>query len=68
MRERIANNRARLDAMLIQQARMEAAGFPPADGYWARFKSGWYQSLDLTGRENAEVRPSACCNKPPTRS
>jgi copper chaperone CopZ len=46
---------------------LEAAGFPPAAGRWARFRSGWYQSLDLTGRENAGARPSACCNKPPTR-
>jgi hypothetical protein len=47
---------------------LETAGLPLTDSRWARFKSGWYQSLDLTGRENAGARPSACCNKPPTRS
>ncbi|MCG6860674.1 MAG: hypothetical protein LJE70_05270 [Chromatiaceae bacterium] len=48
--------------------RLEAAEFPPSESRWARFKSGWYQSFDLTGRENAGARPSACCNKPPARS
>ena len=47
---------------------LEVAGLPPADSRWERFKSRWYQNLDLTGRENAGARPSACCNKPPTRS
>jgi len=47
---------------------LDAAGLPPADSRWARFKSGWYRNLDLTGRENAGARPSVCCNKPPTRS
>jgi len=37
---------------------LAAAGLPPADSRWARFKSGWYQSLDLTGRENAGARGS----------
>ena len=55
------------DYQALERA-LEAAGFPPAESRWARFKSGWYQSLDLTGRENAGARPSACCNKPPTRS
>lgn len=44
---------------------LQAAGFPPADGRWARFRSGWYQSLDLTCRDNACARPGACCNRPP---
>jgi len=48
--------------------KLEAAEFPPSESRWARFKSGWCQSLDLTGRENAGARPSACCNKPPTRA
>ena len=55
------------DYQALERA-LEAAGFPPAAGRWARFMSGWYQSLYLTGRENAGARPSACCNKPPTRS
>ena len=55
------------DYQALERA-LEAAGFPPNESRWARFKSGWYQNLDLTGRENAGARPSACCNKPPTRS
>lgn len=29
---------------------LESAGVPPAAGRWARFKSGWYQNLDVTGQ------------------
>lgn len=43
-----------------------AAGLAPAAGGWARFKSGWYQNLDLTGRDNASAPTPACCNKPPS--
>jgi copper chaperone CopZ len=46
---------------------LETAGFPPAMGRWARFRSGWFQNLDLTGRGNADAPPPACCSKPPTR-
>jgi len=46
---------------------LEDVGFPPPTSRWARFRSRWYQNLDLTGRENAAASPSACCNKPPTR-
>ena len=45
---------------------LESIGFPPAEGWWARRRSKWFQTMDLTGRENAAVRPSPCCNKPPT--
>lgn len=45
---------------------LEAAGVPPATGRWARFKSGWYQNLDLTGRDNGSTPAPACCSKPPT--
>ncbi|MFZ0790463.1 MAG: heavy metal-associated domain-containing protein [Chromatiaceae bacterium] len=44
---------------------LEAAGLTPATGGWARFRSAWYQNLDLTGRENAAEPTPACCNKPP---
>jgi len=44
---------------------LEAAGVPPAAGRWARFKSGWYQNLDVTGRDNASAPVPACCSKPP---
>ena len=52
------------DYQSIERA-LEAVGFPPAGGWWARRRSRWLQTMDLTGRENASVRPSACCNKPP---
>lgn len=41
------------------------AGLPPICGWWADRKAHWLQNLDLTSRENAGVRPSPCCNKPP---
>jgi len=43
-----------------------ASGLAPAAGRWARFKSGWYQNLDLTGRDNASAPVPACCSKPPS--
>ena len=54
------------DYQSLEQA-VEAAGFLPAAGRWARIKSGWYQNLDLTSRANAAIPTSACCNKPPTK-
>lgn len=44
---------------------LSAAGLPPMHGWWADRKARWFQGLDLTRRENAGVRPSPCCNKPP---
>jgi copper chaperone CopZ len=44
---------------------LEAAGVSPAAGRWARFKSGWYQNLKLTGRDNASAPAASCCSKPP---
>jgi hypothetical protein len=52
------------DYQSLEQA-LDAAGLKPATGRWARLRSGWYQNLDLTGRENAAEPPPACCNKPP---
>lgn len=52
------------DCQTIRNA-LETAGFPLADGWWTRRKYQWLQNLDLTGRENAGVKPSPCCNKPP---
>jgi len=52
------------DYQTIRNA-VTAAGFPSADGWWARRKAALFQNLDLTGRENATVKPSACCSKPP---
>ena len=45
---------------------LAAAGLSPMRGWWADQKARWLQSLDLTSRENAGVKPPACCNKPPT--
>jgi hypothetical protein len=47
---------------------LEANGFPTANGWWDSLRSSWLQNLDLTGRENASVKPSACCNRPPVPS
>lgn len=44
---------------------LEEAGFPPLDNGWSRLKADWYQYSDTNARENANARPSACCNKPP---
>lgn len=44
---------------------LATAGLPPMHGWWAERKAHWLQNLDLTSRENAGVRPSPCCNKPP---
>jgi copper chaperone CopZ len=47
------------------QRELEAAGYAPTPGRWARIKSAWFQNLDLTGRANAEAPKAACCNQPP---
>jgi len=44
---------------------LATAGLTPMCGWWAERKARWLQNLDLTSRENAGVRPSPCCNKPP---
>mgnify|MGYP003573014171 FL=1 len=44
---------------------LEEAGFPPLNNRWSRLKGAWRQYSDATARENAHVRPSPCCNKPP---
>jgi len=55
----------RTDYQSLEHA-LDAAGLTPAAGRWARFKSGWCQNLDLTGRDNASAPAPACCSKPPT--
>jgi copper chaperone CopZ len=44
---------------------LEETGFPPPNNRWSRLRRAWCQYSDSTARENANVRPSACCNKPP---
>jgi copper chaperone CopZ len=44
---------------------LERTGFPPPNNHWSRLREAWCQYSDTTARENANVRPSACCNKPP---
>jgi copper chaperone CopZ len=53
------------DYQSLEQAAAKA-GFPPATGFWARLRSGWYQNEDLTDRVNAALPTAACCSKPPT--
>ena len=43
----------------------DQAGYPPAAGWMAKIKRNWLQNMDLTSRENAGIKVSACCNKPP---
>lgn len=59
--------RTKTDYRALEQA-IVAAGFPLAAGRWAQIKSRWCQYLDLTGRANAVIPNSACCNKPPTKA
>jgi len=55
----------RTDYQTLEHA-LDVAGLAPAAGHWARLKWGWYQNLDLTGRDNASAPAAACCNKPPS--
>ena len=61
---RIRYETTETDYTTIRNA-LSAAGLPPKRGWWADQKARWLQNLDLTSRENAGVRPSPCCNKPP---
>lgn len=53
-----------LDYRSIEEG-LQTMGFPPLDTWWSRFKGSCFQYSDTNARENAHVRPSACCNKPP---
>ena len=53
------------DYQTIRNA-LTAAGLSPVRGWWADRRARWLHSLDLTSRENAGAKPSACCNRPPT--
>ncbi|MEJ2453463.1 MAG: heavy-metal-associated domain-containing protein [Candidatus Thiodiazotropha sp.] len=55
---------SRLNYLRIVEA-LEQTGFPALVSWWSRMKSNWYRFTDETARENANVPPSACCNKPP---
>lgn len=44
---------------------LEAQGFPPSRSWWSRLKGNWYQFTDSNARENANLPPPSCCNKPP---
>ena len=45
---------------------LAASGFAPPGDRWAQWRARWWQYLDLTSRDNAGIKPSPCCNKPPT--
>ena len=47
------------------QRTIEANGARCSRRILARIKARWCQYVDLTGRENAGIKPAACCNKPP---
>ncbi len=46
---------------------LREAGYRLPGDWWSRLRAGWYQNLDLNGRDNARQSPAACCNKPPPR-
>ena len=62
-REVVVYDVTRLDYKSILAA-LEQAGFPAADTRWNRLKSRWLQSLDETGRENANAPAPVCCSNP----
>jgi copper chaperone CopZ len=39
-------------------------GFPAPETWWSRLKTYWFQSLDETGRENANAPAAPCCSNP----
>ena len=47
------------------QRTIEANGARCPRRFLARMKARWCQYVDLAGRENAGIKPAACCNKPP---
>ena len=53
-----------LDYRSIEEE-LQNMGFLLLDTWWSRFKGVWFQYTDTNARENAQTRPSACCNKPP---
>ncbi len=50
-------------AALLTALREE--GVEPSNSRWFRFKAAWFQYLDETGRENADLPAPPCCNRPP---
>lgn len=44
---------------------LEQLGFPPLDSWFQRRKQAWYEFTESNARDNANLPPPACCNKPP---
>lgn len=53
----------RLDYRSVVDALAET-GFPAPESWWLRLKAKWLQSLDETGRENANAPEAPCCSNP----
>jgi len=62
-RVRVRYDAAQVGFGVLEQSLAEA-GYPPTQGWWARWKSRWYCYLDDNARLNAQASPSACCSKP----
>lgn len=45
--------------------KLALAGIRPADSWWFRLQSAWYDYTDRNAAELAHERPKACCNKVP---
>jgi hypothetical protein len=46
-------------------AALKEEGVTPSPSRWFRLKAAWFQYLDETGRENANLPTPRCCNQPP---
>jgi hypothetical protein len=44
---------------------LKLAGVNKAQTLWEKIKDNWYQYTDTNARENANLPPPSCCNKPP---
>jgi copper chaperone CopZ len=62
-RVRVVYDAAQVGFEAIEKVLIDA-GYPLADNWWVRFKSGWYRYLDENARANAQSKGGACCSNP----
>lgn len=60
---RVTYDQTRVDYGRVLEA-LELAGFPASESWWSRVKTGWFQYLDTTARDNAKAPPLPCCSDP----
>ncbi len=44
---------------------LQAAGYPPANTFWGRARTAWFDYVDANTRRESKAPPPACCNRPP---